>query len=375
MKDPILYMIQSIVCSGLFLAIYRLLVMQSTGFRVNRIFLLLAMIGACAIPWLQIPVWTVHEPIMDLPLYENMDGTTDVLLGANRLTVRWGIVIYVLGVVIMLIRMFMPLFRAMTLKRKEKVILQGSYFLVICKDIQDAFSSFRTIYLPMIDDKEEERMVIAHEESHLRHFHIFERWTMELLKAFCWFNPFVWMASRYLVESQELEVDADVLHQGFDLTEYRKMLLKYAMGGEREWICAFSSHFMKRRLLAMTECRKVQNIRGLLIIPLFVIAIVFFCFTIKPVELENNVEAVLQEPTEVVIKGKVIDDKTGYPINGASVIEAGRTNGTIANKYGEFQLKTSKGRVLQFAMIGYDTRQFKIEELMDSNVEIRMKKH
>ena len=92
---------------------------------------------------------------------------------------------------------------------------------MICKDIQDAFSSFRTIYLPMIDDKEEERMVIAHEESHLRHFHIFERWAMELLKTFCWFNPFVWIASRYLVESQEMEVDADVLHQGFDAFEIR----------------------------------------------------------------------------------------------------------------------------------------------------------
>lgn len=46
MKEPYLYMIQSILCSGLFLAIYRLLIMRSTGFRANRIFLLLAMIGA-----------------------------------------------------------------------------------------------------------------------------------------------------------------------------------------------------------------------------------------------------------------------------------------------------------------------------------------
>lgn len=367
MKEPYLYMIQSIVCSGLFLAIYRLLIMRSTGFRANRLFLLLAMIGACAIPWLQIPVWTVHEPVMDLPLYENMDGTTDVALGTKHLTVRWGIVIYVLGVVIMLIRMSMPLFRAMTLKRKEKVMLQGSYFLVICKDIQDAFSSFCTIYLPMFDDKEEERMVIAHEESHLRHFHTFERWTMELLKAFCWFNPFVWFASRYLVESQEMEVDADVLHQGFDITEYRKMLLKYAMGGEREWICAFSSHFMKRRLLAMTEHRKKQNLRFWLIVPMLVSALICFGFTVKPVHSPNEITT----ESEFVVSGKVVDEQTGSPIMGAVVMETTSTRGTVTNKKGEFHLKTGKDKELKFVMIDYESKIFCVDELGEY-VEIRL---
>ena len=370
MKDPILYMIQSIVCSGLFLAIYRLLVMQSTGFRVNRIFLLLAMIGACAIPWLQIPVWTVHELVIDLPLYESMEGASNVVLGTEHWTIHWGVLIYGLGVIVMLVRMFLPLFRAMTLKRKEKVILQGSYFLVICKDIQDAFSSFRTIYLPMIDDKEEERMVIAHEESHLRHFHIFERWTLELLKAFCWFNPFIWVASRYLVESQEMEVDADVLHQGFDLTEYRKMLLKYAMGGEREWICAFSSVFMKRRLLAMTEHRKIQNMRFWLIVPMLVSALVCLGFTTKPVLVEN--ETITE--SIVTIKGRVVDEQTGTPIPGVIVMETGTTNGIITDLKGEFSLNTQIEKELKFMMIDYETCKLQVSESMEQPLEIKLVK-
>lgn len=368
MKDPILYIIQSIVCSGLFLAIYRLLVMQSTGFRVNRIFLLLAMVGACAIPWLQIPVWTVQEPVIHLSLQGEVEGTSEVV--SKTKNVPWGIVIYVLGVVIMLVRMFMPLFRAMALKRKEKVMLQGSYFLVICKDIQNAFSSFRTIYLPMIDDKEEERMVIAHEESHLRHFHIFERWSMELLKAFCWFNPFVWVASRYLVESQEMEVDADVLHQGYDMTEYRKMLLKYAMGGEREWICAFSSHFMKRRLLAMTEHRKVQNLRFWLIVPMLVSTLICVGFTTKPVLVENETIA----ESVVTIKGRVIDEHTGTPISGAIVMEAGSTNGTVTDFNGEFNLNIPKDKELKFMMIDYETCKLQVNESMEQPLEIKLVK-
>lgn len=367
MKEPYLYIIESLVCSGLFLGFYRLLIMKATGFRANRIFLLLAMMGACAIPLLQIPVWTVQEPIVDFLMQESVEGVTDGISRTESSDFHWGLMIYGLGVTIMLFRMFMPLFQAKSLRRKEKVMLQGSYFLVISKNIKDAFSSFRTIYLPMIDDKEEERMVIAHEESHLRHFHIFERWTMEVLKAFCWFNPFVWIASRYLVESQEQEVDADVLHQGFDLTEYRKMLLKYALGGEREWICAFSSHSMKRRLLAMTEHRKMQNARIWLIVPMLVLALVCFGFTVKPV---HSPEEVTTE-SKFVISGKVVDELTGLPIMGAVVMETASTRGTVTDKKGEFRLKTGKDKELKFVMIDYETKIFRVDELGES-VEIRL---
>ena len=367
MKEPYLYILESLLCSGLFLAIYRLLIMRATGFRANRIFLLLAMMGACAIPLLQIPVWTVQVPIVDFLKQGSVGETTDGISRIEPSGFHWGMMVYGLGVILMLFRMFIPLFRVMSLSRKETVMLQGSYFLVISKNIQDAFSSFRTIYLPVMDDKEEERMVMAHEESHLRHFHIFERWAMELLKAFCWFNPFVWIASRYLVESQEMEVDADVLHQGFDMTEYRKMLLKYAMGGEREWICAFSSHFMKRRLLAMTEHRKIRNARIWLIVPMLVLALACFGFTVKPVHVPDEVTT----ESEFVISGKVVDEQTGSPIMGAVVMETASTRGTVTDKKGVFLLKTEKDKELKFVMIDYEAKVFRVDELGKS-VEIKL---
>lgn len=68
MKEPFLYIIESIVCSGLFLSIYRLCIVRHTAFRVSRLFLLLAMIGACTIPLLQIPVWPSETMVVTLPL-------------------------------------------------------------------------------------------------------------------------------------------------------------------------------------------------------------------------------------------------------------------------------------------------------------------
>ena len=370
MKEPFLYIIESIVCSGLFLSIYRLCIVRHTAFRVSRLFLLFAMMGACAIPLLQIPVWPSETMVVTLPLLWDTHGDAS---GVESLTIpstgNWLTWIYILGVGIMLIRMSLPLFRAMKLERKSKVMIHGAYSLVVSKDVQNAFSSLRTVYLPLMENKEEENMVMMHEESHLRHFHIAERWLMELLKAFCWFNPFVWIASRNLIEVQEMEADADVLQQGFDMTEYRQMLLKHAMGWE-EWVCAFSPAFMKRRLLAMTEQRKVQNYRMWLMIPMLALGLVCFGFTIKPVQLSNGIVT----GNEVIINGRILDGQTGEPIYGAIVIEVESTNGTLTNKKGEFRLKTKKEKTLKFVMSDYNTLKIEVNELGEQNLDIKLNK-
>ena len=369
MKEPFLYIIESIVCSGLFLSIYRLCSVRHTAFRVSRLFLLFAMMGACAIPLLQIPVWSSDTKVVTLPLlwdtYADASGVESLTISSTK---NWLTGIYFVGVVVMLIRMSLPLFRAMKLERKSQVMVHGAYSLVVSKDVQHAFSSLRTVYLPVFDKMEDEKMVMAHEESHLRHFHIAERWLMELIKAVCWFNPFVWMASRNLIEVQEMEADADVLRQGFDMTAYRQMLLKHTMGWE-EWVCAFSPIFTKKRLLAMTEKRKIQNMRMWILLPMLGLAICCFAFTMKPALLSDEAKS----ENGVVVSGRVVDEQTGEPIMGAVVIETSSTKGTITNKKGEFRLSTEKGKELKFLMIDYETRIFKVDELGESE-EIELSK-
>lgn len=370
MKEPFLYIIESIVCSGLFLSIYRLCIVRHTAFRVSRLFLLFAIMGACAIPLLQIPVWPSETMVVTLPLLWDTHGNAPK---AESLTIHstgnWLTWIYILGVGIMLIRMSLPLFRAMKLERKSKVMIHGAYSLVVSKDVQNAFSSLRTVYLPLMENKEEENMVMMHEESHLRHFHIAERWLMELLKAFCWFNPFVWIASRNLIEVQEMEADADVLHQGIDLTAYRQMLLKQTIGLDEGWVCNFSPSFMKVRMLAMTEKRNIQNKRMWILLPMLGLAICCFAFTMKPALLSDEAKS----ENGVVVSGRVVDEQTGEPIMGAVVIETSSTKGTITNKKGEFRLSTEKGKELKFLMIDYETRIFKVDELGESE-EIELSK-
>ena len=370
MKEPFLYIIECIICSGLFLAIYRLCIVRHTAFWVSRLFLLLAMMGACTIPLLQIPVWPSETMVVTLPLLWDTHGDApDVESLTIPSTGNWLTWIYIFGVGIMLIRMSLPLFRAMKLERKSKAMVHGAYSLVVSKDVQNAFSSLRTVYLPLMENKEEEQMVMMHEESHLRHFHIAERWLMELLKAFCWFNPFVWIASRYLVEIQEMEADSDVLRQGYDLTAYRQMLLKHTMGLEEGWVCRFSPSFIKKRMLAMTEHRKIQNMRMWILLPMLGLATLCFGFTIKPLPSASEAE----KGNGVVVSGRVVDGQTGEPVVGAIIMETGSTKGIITDLKGEFHLETEKDKELKFLMIDYETKTFQVNELGESE-EIRLTK-
>ena len=374
MIDSLLYIMESLACSGLFLAVYRSFIMQATGFRVSRYFLLIAMIGACTIPLLQIPVWKGQEMYVTIPMWwDASDNLSENALSSYprwyHQFYRWLPRVYYVGVFVMIVRMLIPLLRAIMLKYKTKLMVRGAYSLVISKDVKNAFSSLRTVYLPVIDNKEEENMVMMHEESHLRHFHIAERWLMELLKAFCWFNPFVWIASRNLVEVQEMEADVDVLHQGIDLTAYRQMLLKQTIGLDEGWVCNFSPSFMKVRMLAMTEKRHNRNIRMWILLPMLTLALVCFGFTLKPLPSANEEEM----ENGVLVSGRVVDGQTGEPIVGAIIMETGSTKGIITDLKGEFRLKTEKNKELKFLMIDYETRTFQVNELGESE-EIRLTK-
>ena len=50
-------------------------------------------------------------------------------------------------------------------------------------------------------------IVLCHEAGHVRHRHSAERIAVELVRSLFWFNPFVWIAGRWLQEVHEWEAD------------------------------------------------------------------------------------------------------------------------------------------------------------------------
>lgn len=264
MKEPLLYIVESIVCGGLFLAVWRLFVMRFTDFRVSRIFLQVAIWAACLIPLLQIPVWSADELVIVLPMLSDAGGEDALPLVREVGSSGWRYVwmgIYLTGAVLLALRMILSNAKVWRLRFGSRLTAREDCIVAVHPAVKSPCSLFSTVYLPEGLEKEEYAQILTHEESHVRHGHSYERLLMEVLRMVCWFNPFVWLAFHWLVEIQETEADSDVLQSGFDVTEYRVTLLKQVLGVQGDWACALVNHPLKRRFLAMTAERKHQNFR------------------------------------------------------------------------------------------------------------------
>jgi TonB-linked SusC/RagA family outer membrane protein len=60
------------------------------------------------------------------------------------------------------------------------------------------------------------------------------------------------------------------------------------------------------------------------------------------------------------ISGKVTDESTGQPIEGASIVVKGQNKGAITNSNGEFRLNVSAGNMIVFSGVGYAKQEFKV---------------
>ena len=65
MNEIVLYSLQSILCAGLFILIYRLFVRNTNAYNWNRCYLLTTMILSLFLPFIDISNWfTVNQPII-----------------------------------------------------------------------------------------------------------------------------------------------------------------------------------------------------------------------------------------------------------------------------------------------------------------------
>jgi TonB-linked SusC/RagA family outer membrane protein len=76
--------------------------------------------------------------------------------------------------------------------------------------------------------------------------------------------------------------------------------------------------------------------------------------------------------SQTTVQGKVVSDKDGTPIESASIIVKGKTNGTKTDANGNFSINAIKGDVLVISSISFSTRQIKIAD--GASLTISLKK-
>ena len=310
------YILEVLICSGLFLMLYRWLLAGKVSYRICRAYIVGTMLLAAAIPALDVPLYPPSRPsatsgvtifqegpmpgsrdlaygfgeesITDLTdgtpphtdaaglspdgsdAARNADGKTAVLKAAT--------VLYCLTAAASIILILLNIIRIRRLRHTARLTRMNDWTLAESERIQTPFSFLRTVYIGMDYAPSERLMILTHEASHVRHRHSYERIVLSVLRSLLWFNPFLWMAEKDLREVQEWEADHDVLDKGNDLTLYRIAIFKQLFGYNPDISSGLNCSITKKRFIMMTKSQPGRHaaIRLAAVIPL--LTATFFAF-------------------------------------------------------------------------------------------------
>ncbi|MDE7123410.1 MAG: hypothetical protein K2N93_03670 [Alistipes sp.] len=277
MKSPLLYLVEVLFCSGALAAFYRLLLARKVSFVACRRFLLAAVVVPLVLPALDIPIYPARTVVYPLPLVvpvaeEPLDPAGDAFAAAaaqdgpvapaepavDRLRIARRVAAGSYGAVVVLLAgiLLVRVASIRRMRRRSRLTDCGDYVLAEHPAVTAPFSFLRTVFLGEGFEGERRAIVLCHEASHVRHRHSAERIAVECVRCLFWFNPFVWMAQRWLAEVQEWEADRDVLDAGYDLTCYRTVIFHQLFGYNPDIVCGLNHSFIKNRFVMMTQFRK-----------------------------------------------------------------------------------------------------------------------
>jgi TonB family protein len=225
----------------LFYGCYALLLRRNTFFGLNRAYLLASVLLSLTLPLIELPGGAANSlPVGTITLPSFSVGNSQPAQADGLSIIQWIWLLYGFGVVLMLIRLGMQLRAVFQLIRRGDTERMDAFTLIQLPDnTTPSFSFGRYLVLNQTDSLTEPDALIRHEAAHIRQMHTADVIFLEVIQAFFWFNPVLWLYKRALQEVHEFLADRAAVHQTTDTEEtissantqptYARQLVAYAL--------------------------------------------------------------------------------------------------------------------------------------------------
>lgn len=287
----IVYLLKVSACLGLFYGLYYFLFRRFTFHRLNRVYLLLALLLSFMIPLVEFEQKRIVEIVpmeaepISLPqneVFEERSNDLTAELGANTsdpeevvsaaenlpaLTwEQWSIGVYGIGLLTALLVLARRLWKIALLSRKRQNEADQDWVEV--SESFTAASFFGLIFLnSQTLTEEEKQQVLLHEQTHAQLFHSVDVLLVELCKVILWFNPVIYLCKKSLVEIHEYEVDERLVAQ-LDAKIYAHLILKLATQSSHSLIHSFGKHPVTNRIQFLFQKPTIAMKKGIYVIVL-----------------------------------------------------------------------------------------------------------
>jgi TonB family protein len=265
-----------------FYLVYSVLLSRDTTYYRNRAFILISLISSLIFPLLSIrftgPLGIrffgkVLSEVFVTAKY-NPGGKFSFAVSAQDI-IHTIYSVYIIVVLVFIIKLLVDLANLLVLIKRNKAL--NSRIIMFSGLSTSGFSALGYIFINKKLSQKDSSEIIKHEENHLKHNHFADILFIEIIKAFQWFNPVVYLFNRSLRAIHEYQADQECLSTGIPVVNYQNLLFKQVLrSGVFNLTNSFSNpSLIKKRMIMMTKKRTsaISNIKMLIAIP--VVAFVF----------------------------------------------------------------------------------------------------
>ena len=315
---------------------YHIFLKNETFFKSIRGYFLIGLLIVISIPLIEIPIYVEQvSSQLNLLNYQEIAQTSHL----EKNTFDWIHVItliYLLGVIFFSLKFIIQLTSLAILLSKHPFIKQDGYYFVETSKISSPFSFFNIIiYNRSQFSSEELNQIMNHEKIHVSHWHSFDTILAHLLVITLWFNPFVWLYKKAVLQNLEFIADSLALKQTSNQKLYQLTLLKTCGATYcTEITNNFYNSLIKKRIIMLNknQSKNKNQWKYALLLPLLIAFVATF-----------NTKIVAQEKKTTEITITVID----------LIIDKNSTDESLKNESAFF--KTEHDIVLSFKGIKRNT--------------------
>ncbi len=300
MSSTLYYFLQVILCSGIMVGYYWLVLRNNRFHQYNRFYLLAIALFSWIVPLIKIqwnkPVETDPQLIQFFSVIA--DNNTEIESGLHKGWLQYGwqgslLLIYSLVAIILLVGLIKSLFQIYRLLKTHSCKSVGDVFLILTQAKGAPFSFFKYIFWhESIDLKSDAgKQMMQHELAHVQQKHSFDKIFIQLVLIAGWFNPFFWAIKKEMEMIHEFIADKKAVANG-DSASLAQMLLAAAYP-QQQYLLTNPFFFspIKRRLAMITKNTnpKYSYMRRLIVLPLLAIVVVLFAFRSKELRNAENI--------------------------------------------------------------------------------------
>ncbi len=323
-----IFLIETSVCLMAFYLLFKMVFERYTFFQWSRFYLLGSVVLSIIIPLLDFPVNVSAQPefiessMMAIEQTEGLLSVNGVAMDGITLPESSNdypfsttlFLVYCIGTVITFVIFTIRFYTLTRLLRDSTQQHNNGYKLIEISTGKLPFSFLDYIFIPINNKLSpiERQQIIKHELVHISQRHSWDILFVEAIAIFLWFNPLLWFYKNSLKETHEFIADAVV--EGVNTTDYSMLLLRLATKKSFSLTNGFAKIPIKNRIIMLhkNKTNNVKKISFFSAIPLAIMLIFIFSFSLKEEVRESIVQKSPEIPTALIAADTIPSIK---PIN------------------------------------------------------------